>query len=379
MGQRGRGSFGRQRRVLKAGPLPVVLALCLLAPALSYAGTVEPATSPQISPIAPPPGVRQGPIQPGMNTRPGAIKKEKPVVLGRITGRLLTLHGRKPLAGGTVYFFNVKKPAPSRDMYWRVPDKQAPITADGSFSVKLPMGGYYMGAIKRQSPELTSKVAFGPPENGDLFFGAAMKNGKPKVFQVKKDRVLNIGAIAGAVPFRRKTITKGVTAIEGKVIYGKNGKPLAGMVVCAYIKATTRGRPLFVSDKTGPGGRYILRVNKGGVFYLTARQQYGGGRPKPGSLAGAYSLGPQTETAKGERKKMEGVGVKTGQIAGNVNINVFKVPKRGRQAGRPLPPGQNQKPVAGQNIAPFPGPAGPLTPANRPPLPPGVKPVISAK
>ncbi len=272
---------------------------------------------------------------------PGKIENKKPVDLGRITGRLLSLHGDKPLSGGMAYFFNAAGPPPSRDRYWRVPDKTAPIDADGKFSVELPVGRYFMGAVKRVS----GKKDMGPPHDGDLFYGAQERNGRPREFQIKKDGVLDIGTIAQAVPFKRKTKgVKDITAIEGRIC-GQDGKPVKGAIVFAYTVSSMTGRPVFVSDKTGPDGKYILRVYEGGVYYLRARNQYGGGKPKGGSLIGSYGY----SDLNAMKKKGIGIAVKTGQVVSPRDIKVLKVPER-RQVNGALP-GQNTTPAPGSNPA----------------------------
>ncbi len=349
-------------RVLKAGLLPALFIFLCLAPVACLAGqtalNVQGSGAPPVmartvqvqpqAPGAPVPGAPAGAFQPG-------LANKKPVDLGRITGRLLTLHGRKPLAGGTVYFFNAAGPPPSRDMYWRVPDKTAPIDAEGKFSVELPVGMYYMGAVKRAS----GKKELGPPRNRDLFFGAEKKNGKPREFQIKKDEVLDVGTFADAAPFKRKTKgLKGITAIEGR-IYGQDGKPVKGVIVFAYIKSAMSGRPLFVSDKTGPDGKYMLRVNKGGVYYLRARNQYGGGKPKSGSLIGNYGYSDLAI-----KKKGIGIAVETRQIVGSKDIKVLKVPER-RQVNGSQPGQVPQAPIS------------PAPPAMINPVPAASTPVIN--
>jgi hypothetical protein len=43
-----------------------------------------------------------------------------------------------------------------------------------------------------------------------------------------------------------------------------------------------------VSDKTNKSGKYVLRVDGVGPFYLRVRDTYGGGRPESGQLMGAF-------------------------------------------------------------------------------------------
>ena len=72
---------------------------------------------------------------------------------------------------------------------------------------------------------------------------------------------------------------EGITGIEGKVV-NADGKPAEGVSVFAYLSPKMIGRPLFTSDRTGPDGKFLLRVANGGSYYLKARDGYGGGPPK---------------------------------------------------------------------------------------------------
>jgi hypothetical protein len=47
-------------------------------------------------------------------------------------------------------------------------------------------------------------------------------------------------------------------------------------------------RPVFASEQTDAFGKYVLRVDGKGTFYLKARDTYGGGRPLNGQLMGSF-------------------------------------------------------------------------------------------
>ena len=134
---------------------------------------------------------------------------------------------------------------------------------------------------------------------------------------------------------------------------------MKGVIVFAYIKSAMSGRPLFVSDKTGPDGKYMLRVNKGGVYYLRARNQYGGGKPKSGSLIGNYGYSDLAI-----KKKGIGIAVETRQIVGSKDIKVLKVPER-RQVNGSQPGQVPQAPIS------------PAPPAMINPVPAASTPVIN--
>ena len=117
---------------------------------------------------------------------------------GTISGQFLTTGG-DPLGGGMVYFFKVAvSPPPSYEKYWRVPDFMKPLDSEGKFTVILPEGDYYMGAIKRLSGK-----AVGPPREGDYFFISAGDNDMPLAYSVKSTAPVDLGKIAKASPFKR--------------------------------------------------------------------------------------------------------------------------------------------------------------------------------
>jgi len=234
---------------------------------------------------------------------------------GKITGKLLTEDGR-PMSGGSVFFFNAATgPPPSQEKYWRVPDAVAKIGDGGWFSLELPPGKYYLGAMKRISTEKN----IGPPAEGDYFLKGQDATGNPKIFVIKKGETTDIGTIADAAPFKRAVVkySDGVTTIEG-VVRDSEGNAVRGAVVFCYNKPTARGKPLFVSDRTGDDGKYILRVSEGGKYYLKVRDLYGGGPPKGGEIVGSYWQGVPVEAS-----------AKTGEITKGVDIQVMRFPGRG--------------------------------------------------
>lgn len=224
---------------------------------------------------------------------------------GHVSGKLLTREG-VPMTGGLVYFFAGEGPIPNPEEYWRVPDFVAEIKAQGDFSVELPEGEYYIGAIKRAS----GKTDNGPPSPGDMFYRSLEGNGLPKRHGVKKGENIEFGSIAEAVPFKGLSGSKKISAISGRILK-KNGKPVAGALVFAFQSEAMIGKPLFASYRTGKDGKYTLRVSEGGNYYLRVRDIYGGGPPAPGAVMGVFG----GATAKA-------VAVKQGKIAKGIDITV---------------------------------------------------------
>lgn len=248
---------------------------------------------------------------------------------GSVSGQFTARDGA-PLADGQAFFFSeATGPAPSETKYWRVPDHVVPLDGNGRFSVELPAGKYYIGVIRRSA----GRQHIGPPEEGDLFLGAQGVEGRQiPLYVVKGGEKNDLGVLSGAAPFRRGTVRygAGITAIEGVVLF-PDGKPAEGALVFGYLSSTMVGRPTFVSDRTGREGRFLLRVDTGGTYYLKVRDIYGGGPPAAGSIMGAY----------GQEKPTE-VSVKTGERTAGITIKVIRFPGRGpgmatKGAGPPKP------------------------------------------
>jgi len=79
-----------------------------------------------------------------------------------------------------------------------------------------------------------------------------------------------------------------------------------------------KGRPLFISERTGKDGRYQLRVNQGGSYFIKTRNSYGGGAIKSGEITGFYG-----------REEPKPVEVTTGSIAKDINIIGKRFANRG--------------------------------------------------
>ena len=232
---------------------------------------------------------------------------------GRVTGTLMSKDG-EPMAGGLIHFFNVETgPVPDPDKYWRVPDQIADINEKGEFTIKLPAGKYYLGAIKR----ISGKKEVGPPLIGDLFFISLDETGAPKGYHVKQGEEVNIGTISEATPFKGWAMKDDITAIEGRVLI--NEEPVEGALVFGYTAPKMFGKPDFVSDRADKDGRYVLRVPEGGNYYLMARDLYGGGPPAEGAIMGVY----------GKEKTPTVVKVYTGEPKKGIDISVLKFPGRG--------------------------------------------------
>lgn len=219
-----------------------------------------------------------------------------------------------PMTEGLVYVYNhATGPLPSYDRYWRVPDMVWALDSDGRFSIELAAGDYYIGAIKRNGPP-----QIGPPMGGDLFLLSSDDAGMPKKVAVASGKKIDMGIISGTRTAPGQPLPQGITSVTG-VVQNHAGSPIEGMLVLAFRSPRVIGKPLFVSERSGKDGRFLLRVNQGGTYYLKLRDSYGGGPPKTG------------ETLDGNREEpMVPVLVATGENLGDVVIKGKTFPGRGR-------------------------------------------------
>lgn len=233
---------------------------------------------------------------------------------GWLSGQIMIKDGG-PMSRGTVVFFDAAVgPAPDPHKFVRTPDHIGDLDEEGKFRIMLPAGKYYMGAIKRLSGE-----PIGPPLDGDFFLIKRDKDGIAVAYNIEKDKEQSTGVVAEAVPFKRK-IAEGVSGISGTIV-DMGGDPVERAIVFAYINDTLTGVPPFASYRTGPDGKYIITMDKGGNYFLRVRDVYGGGPPAEGSVMGGYG-----------EERPAAVAVKTGEITPDITIKVVRHFERGPQS-----------------------------------------------
>jgi len=179
-------------------------------------------------------------------------------------------------------------------------------TAAGEFEVEdLPDGEYTLVARRHMSG-----LAGSPLQEGD------------QKSQPVKIRVVD-GKVEPVTLFVRNKDDKDVhfgasqetdTAISGTIL-DSEGNPMRGFRVHVYTYAQMSERPKYVSAKTGPDGKYVVYLPKGGTYYLAARDHFGG-PPKIGDFYGRYDEGTIDPS---------GVIVPTGETLKDVNITVHKI------------------------------------------------------
>lgn len=225
----------------------------------------------------------------------GERQSEGEEKLGRINGRILT-----PLEGATLYVYK-----PGMDLYGPAYALSRATGPDGSFDLQLPEGDYIAVARKRKNGD-----ANGPVLAGDH---------KSEMLQLTvRGEIAELTLLAPVKEGDERRLTEQAavtdTGISG-TITDADGKPVEGARVHVYDHVQMSERPKFVSEKTGPDGRYLLYLPRGGTYYLAARDKFGG-PPKLGDLYGRYDQGTIEPSA---------VVVRAKDILQGVDIRVTKV------------------------------------------------------
>ena len=219
---------------------------------------------------------------------------------GAVTG--IVLHRGKPVVGAVVTLYldreeGLKGPGFRRSF---------PTVEDGLFYLSgVTTGSYYLTARKRAGGSA------GPVRAGDLFGEA------PKKIEVreKSETLLTLHVVEKEkerAP-HAKVLARTGTKVKGRVVDGE-GKPVAGLYVFAYRERIIGHKmPDFLSETTGADGTFMVPLGEGGLFYLGARQ-YFGGSPRPGELFGLYGGSPD-----------HGLEVESGETESAVVIKVHEV------------------------------------------------------
>jgi len=176
---------------------------------------------------------------------------------------------------------------------------------DGSYDLELPDGEYTIVARKHKNGLPGSPLNEGDQKSEPVT--VTVKGGKAAMPVIllaqKKDDVKHFEASG-----------QSDTSISGRIT-DSDGNPVRNFRVHVYTYAQMSERPKYVSAATGPDGRYIVFLPKGGTYYIAARDHFGG-PPKIGDFFGRYDEGTIDPS---------GVMVKSGQNLDDINITVHKV------------------------------------------------------
>lgn len=215
--------------------------------------------------------------------------------MGRVTGTVLT-----PLESSHVYAYQK-----GMDLYgpaFAISEATGPA---GDFDLTLPDGEYTLVVRKRESGDTAGPVLAGDHKSD--FISVVVKGGKT---QLELLAPLKVGD-SRRLTEQSEATTTGLSGLVSDM----DGRPVEGARVHVYDHVQMSERPKYVSEKTGPDGRYLITLPEGGTYYLAARDKFGG-PPKLGDLYGRYDQGTIEPSA---------VVVRGGEILEKVDIRVAKV------------------------------------------------------
>jgi len=210
----------------------------------------------------------------------GFAEQTNPQGVGTLSGKVL-VKGKTPMANGMVLLYNpYLGPPPHPYKYWRIPDMIISTDQDGSFSIDLAEGTYYL-MIAQKSPD----GEIGPPSKDEFLYFHSDKSGNAAPLIIESAKKLDLGILSTAFFWTADKVErdKGITSASG-VVVDDAGKPAANVVVFAYLYREASGRPAFVSDRTDKNGKFTIRFYEGGTYFLKVRGVIGGGKPRPGEL-----------------------------------------------------------------------------------------------
>jgi len=188
----------------------------------------------------------------------------------------------------------------------RVPTKNisAPCGEDGSYTLKLPPGKYYIVARRRVTGDPKGYLVKGDYEGKYVENPVVVEQGG------YADVNISIAKLEGAFLLAPYLADKGNTGITGKV-YNEDGSPAKGAYVLLYTDKEMIGLPLYLSKPTGKDGSYSIYLPKAGAYYVAARLKYGG-IPRKGEPYGTYDKTADHLVAVGENEVITEVDVKLG-------------------------------------------------------------------
>lgn len=214
---------------------------------------------------------------------------------GRIRGQIVA-----PLEGVYLYVYK-----PGSDLYGPAFAVSPPTGLDGAFDMELPDGDYVAVARRHQDGSAAGPVVAG--DNRSEFLKVTVKGGAVEMTVVAPVKIGDQRQLSAAP-------ATGRTGLAGQIL-DSDGKPVEGARVHVYDHVQMSERPKFVSEKTGPDGRYQIALPAGGTYYLAARDKFGG-PPKLGDLYGRYDRGTIEPSA---------VVVTEGELLKEIDITVTKV------------------------------------------------------
>jgi len=194
-----------------------------------------------------------------------------------IAGTVYIAEGRTPLAGAYVNVY----PDTISNLLGPSQFISLPTADDGSYTIDLPPGTYYVVARKRISGDPT-----GPLSTGDFY-----SEHQRVVTTVVNNRTalvdLELVPMKAPMFFKKMVVeTESDTGFRGRLV-DSGGQPVMGGFAMAYRDPEMKRLPDYASTLSDRDGRFTLYLPEGGTFYLAARV-HAWDMPRPGEPYGIY-------------------------------------------------------------------------------------------
>ncbi|GAB4369916.1 MAG: hypothetical protein Kow00128_16530 [Deltaproteobacteria bacterium] len=227
---------------------------------------------------------------------PGAVDRGA-VIEGTV------LAGGKPVEGAYVYVY-----ASPDQGFKGMGIAMSPATGpDGTFSVEnLPESSYFLVARKRGAGGTT-----GPLERGDLY---GFHPANPVYAKGGMITRVRIETVEKEKPLSYSEVTAGTETVLSGTVVDRSGVPQAGVYAFVYDdRVFGHRRPYGHSGRTGPDGTFTIHLDRGGIFYLGARENFGNS-PRPGERFGFYEGTPDHSIDLREGSRVEGLVIPVDRI-----------------------------------------------------------------
>ena len=178
-----------------------------------------------------------------------------------------------------------------------------PSGADGSYTVDLVKGSYWIVARKRTTGDNTGPLTVGDRYSINPANPVSVKDGSFRTVD------LDLVKMKDPMFFQSMGRQETKTGVRG-VIVDKEGKPVPWVFAMAYTTADMKRVPEFTSVMTDADGSFVIYLPRGGRYWLAARKNI---REKPvvGEPYGLYRGSPD-----------HSVRVTEGQILGGIRIQL---------------------------------------------------------
>jgi len=177
----------------------------------------------------------------------------------------------------------------------RVPTKHisAPAGPDGSYTLDLPPGNWYLVARKRVSGDPKGYLVKGDYEGKYMANPVTVRPGS------YAEANMSIAKLEGTfllAPYLSEEMESGIRG----TVFTEAGKPASGAYVMVYEDKEMIGLPQHLSRPTEADGAYAVPL-KPGTYYVASRLKYGG-LPRLGEPYGTYDMNTEHKVVVGEKE-----------------------------------------------------------------------------